>query len=205
MSEDHPVQYLAQNKAKLEQVAPSFVQMSFDYLQCWGLLSLPGQCISTQLITVFLSIISMGLILEQAAICVCCLSTFYWTCVRKVLTLSSLEILEVYFVSSSTPLKRHRALLILLWASHLITEGSQVGQAWFVPVNPILAAPYHLLFLQVLGGDFEEDLLQKLPSTWSYTDWPASPQILLLNPPEDGCDVCQSKGTFPDRQSFWRW
>lgn len=34
MSEDHLVQYRAQTKAKLEQAAPRFVQMSSDYLQC---------------------------------------------------------------------------------------------------------------------------------------------------------------------------
>lgn len=121
---------------------------------------------------------------------------------EKSLTLSSLEILEVCFVSSPTSLRRHWTLLIPLWGSHLTPEGNQLGQEWSVLVNPILPVLYPLLFLQVLGGDFEEDLLQKRPSTQSYPDWAAVPQILLLILPEAGCDVCQARGAFPGRHKL---
>ena len=43
-------------------------------------------------------------------------------------------------------------------ASHLIREGSQVGQARFTLEKSNVAVPSHLLVLQVLGNGFQEDL-----------------------------------------------
>lgn len=74
----------------------------------------------------------------------------------------------------------------------------KIGQAWFALVNPYWLFPITFSSSTWLGDGFQEDLLQKLPRAWSYTDWPAIPWILLLNLLEDGCDVCQSWGTCPD-------
>lgn len=52
---------------------------------------------------------------------------------EKSLSLPSLKILEMYFVSSSTSLKRYRTLLIPLWASHPITESIRLVRHGFCP------------------------------------------------------------------------
>lgn len=87
-------------------------------------------------------------------------------------------------------------MLITFWASHVITESNHVGQAWFAFVNPYWLFPMTFLSFRCLKMAFS--LHQKPSSTWSYTDWPTIPWILLLILLEDGWDVCQPWGTLPD-------
>ena len=52
-------------------------------------------------------------------------------------------------------------------ASHLIREGSQVGQARFTLEKSNVAVPSHLLVLYVPGNGFQKELLCDLPENRS--------------------------------------
>jgi len=53
-------------------------------------------------------------------------------------------------------------------ASDDITEGYQVGQAWFSYSESTLTTPDNLLFFHLLGDDVQNQLFHYLPRDWTF-------------------------------------
>jgi len=64
-------------------------------------------------------------------------------------------------------------------AGHDITEGHQIGQAWFPFAEPMLTTANNLLLFHLLGNDIQNKLFHHLPRDGGEADWPVVSRVLL--------------------------